>query len=254
LRYRVVTSFGPAGWELYGENFVKSYYRYWPSEIPLICAWEGQAPARHINGFDLLECEPARAFIERHKDDPRISGKAEHPNWPWGQKWIKKGYNYKFDALKFARKVFAIGAASRYMEQGKLFWIDADVRTHADVPAQLLEALLPDSASVCYLPRENWQHSECGFVGFNLDRIEARAFLTEFEDMYATDRFITECPCWHDSFVFDWLMEKRKPAACHIHNTSIAQPFDHSILGRYMTHLKGARKTGREGWKHNTAA
>lgn len=246
MRYRVLTSFSPEGYELCGKNFIETFQKFWPNEVKLLCAWEGQAPMSHLDGFDLLNYTPAKDFFERHKNNPMIAGKQPHPNWPWGKKW--KEYNFKFDAYKFAHKIFAIGAAARFIEDGKLFWFDADVYTHRAVPIHLLDVLLPDSVSFSYLPRPDYTHSECGFIGINLDRLEARALVTKFEDAFANDSFIDDYECWHDSYVFDRLVEKMKPVVHHIQNTSRAQPFDNSILGEYMTHLKGRRKHGERGW------
>lgn len=248
MRYTVVTSFGPAGWELYGRDFVDTFKQYWPEPVNLICAWEGPSPRADLNGFDLLETEPTRSFLRRHRDNPAIAGKAPYPNRPWGKKW--KDYNFKFDAYKFARKVFALNAAARYTEDGKLYWLDGDVRTFAPVGLKLLDDVLPDSASISYLPRPDYTHSECGFMGFNLDHLETRAFLAAFENCYATDTFLEEMETWHDSFVFDRLIERYQPQVFHVKHTSRAQPFDHSVLGQYMTHLKGRRKHGEAGWQH----
>lgn len=239
MRYSVVTSFGPAGWDLYGKTFVETFHKFWPPQVRLLCAWEGQAPLPDLLGFDLLNTEPARSFLDRHKDDPMIAGRVPHPKWPWGKKW--KDYNFKFDAYKFARKAFALTTAARCIEGGKLFWLDADVCTHAPVPISLLDDVLPDGVSLSYLARPDYTHSECGFIGLNLDRHETRMFLTAFEDTYASDEFLN-LKTWHDSFVFDWLVAKYLPTTYHLRHTSRAQPFDRSILGRYMTHLKGPRK------------
>jgi len=246
LRYSVVTSFSPEGWNLYGQNFVETFV-YWPRAVKLICVWEGAPPRGDLNGFDLLETEPARSFFTRHLDDPIIAGKVPHPKWPWDKKSEAKGYNFRFDAYKFAHKVFALTAASRYVEDGKLFWLDADVITHAPVSLELLDRVLPDLAAISYLPRHDYTHSECGFIGFNLDHNHTRRFLAAFEDVYASDDF-TKLEAWHDSFVFDRLVEWRKPPAFHLEHDSKSQPFDNSVLGNCMTHLKGRRKHGEPGW------
>lgn len=245
MRYTVLTSFSPAGWELYGERFVDTFNRFWRDDVKLIVAWEGQPPRPDLNGFDLLEYEPLRAFLERHSENPVMRGLKPHPDWPWGDKFVLEGYNFKFDAVKFCHKVFAIAAAANYVEDGKFYWLDGDVATHSDVPLSLLDLLLPETVSLSYLARPGYTHSECGFIGFNLDRLETRAFITAYEDAYASDYFVG-IETWHDSHVFDHLVAKRKPAVMHIPHSSRAQPFDLSILGQYMTHYKGPRKHGRQ--------
>src|SRR5262245_23580667 len=247
MRYTVVTSFSPDGWDLYGKNFVDTFDLYWPMTVKLICAWEGQAPRSDLEGFDLLETYPARTFIDRYKDHLIVHGTKPHPRWEWDRKSLAKGYNFRFDAYKFARKVFALAAAARYVENGKLFWFDADVVTHAPVTLELLDAVLPDTAALSYLPRPDYSHSECGFIGVNLECPEARSFIVAFQQIYATGDFM-DLKAWHDSYVFDWLVAAVNPPVFHLKHNSKAQPFDDSVLGTCMTHLKGRRKHGERGW------
>lgn len=246
MRHTVVTSFSPDGWKLYGRNFVGTFDTFWPMSVKLICVWEGQPPRADLNGFDLLETEPARSFFARHQDNPAMHGRAPH-QWS-GRKSKAEKYNFRFDAYKFAHKVFALTAAARYVEDGKLYWFDADVVTSRVVTLDLLHDVLPDHAAVSYLPRPDYSHSECGFIGFDLDKPEARAFLTAFESVYATDEFIN-LKEWHDSAVFDDLIARlRISNVHHLTHNSRAQPFDDSVLGSCMTHLKGRRKLGEVGW------
>lgn len=144
----VVTSFGPEGYELYGKKFIETFCQFWPKEVKLICAWEGAAPDSRLDGFDLLETEPARSFLERHKDNPVIHGAKEAPPAIWGKKGRRLGYSFRHDAYKFARKVFAVAAAAKYADGGRLFWIDADVVTLKSVPVYMLYAALPYTVSL----------------------------------------------------------------------------------------------------------
>jgi hypothetical protein len=240
----VVTSFSPEGFEQYGRACVESIQAYWPNSAQLLCYWEGEKPDG-VEGFDLLQIEPCKSFLGRHRGNPVFAGQAEDPRWRWGPKARRKGYSFRHDAYKFARKVFAVAHAAREVESGKLFWLDADTLTGTPVNGIFLNGVLPDDVSLSYLARHNY-HSELGFVGYNLDLIQTRAFLTVYEGVYSEDRF-TNYPAWDDCSVFDQLVSALKPEVKHIHHTSRAQPFDNSILGRYMTHLKGDRKFGGAG-------
>lgn len=234
----VVTSFSPALYEQVGHRCVESFSRYWPSDAELICYWE--KCSNGLLGYDLLDLEPCKSFLQRHEGNPVVAGKKPRDGCVWGPKARAQGYNFKFDAYKFARKVFAVAHAARCVNKGRLFWLDADIVTNAPVTEDLLKELLPDSVSLCYLPRERY-HSETGFVGYNLDRQETHSFLEAFESLYALDAFM-QVPQWTDSYIFDWLVAHRKPAVKHIPHNSMSQPFDDSELGSFMTHLKGKRK------------
>jgi hypothetical protein len=240
----VITSFGTTGYELYGRGFIETFRQFWPASVKLICAWEGPGP-HAVDGFDLLETEPCASFIRRHKSNPVVHGKRNQLPAEWGKKARLKGYSFRHDAYKFGRKVFAVAQAARFCEGGKLFWIDADVRTHRPMPEAVLNMLLPDDVSLCYLSRDHWNyHSELGFVGYNLDRLETHAFIAAYEARYANDEFLDSPTGWDDCNQFDRLVEKTKPAVRHIAHGSNSQPFDDSILGRYMTHQKGSKKLG----------
>lgn len=235
-----VTSFGTLGWEQYGRKFVDTFNAYWPKDVHLICAWEGPCPAAKLNGFDLLQTDRCAEFIERHRTNPIVQGIHDAPPARWAPKAKREGYSFRHDAYKFARKVFAVAAAARYVEGGRLFWIDADVETYAPVPKELLHKLLPDTISLCYLKRQRY-HSECGFVGYNLHRKETREFISAYENQYASDAFLAD-EFWDDCNQLDYLVKKLVPHAKWIAHARDAQPFDDSVLGRYMRHNKGKRK------------
>jgi hypothetical protein len=236
----VVTSFSPEGYDLYGKRFIETFKEFWPKEVKLICAWEGPSPDPKLDGFDLLSTEPARSFFEKHAEDLVIHGKLDAPPAKWAAKARREGYSVWHDAYKFAHKVFSICAATKYVEGGKLFWIDADVETHSQVPVGLLDSLLPDGTSLCYLARPGY-HSELGFTGYNLDVPLTRQFLDDYLAQYEQGLFVLD-PAWDDCHQFDYLVKSLVPKMIHIPHTSHSQPFDSSVLGKYMTHYKGRRK------------
>lgn len=239
----VVTSFSPQGYDLYGRRFIETFLRFWPQHVPLLVYYEGaeNCPAK-CEGVDLLETEPCRSFLARHGDNEFVKGRKQYPGRFW--KHALRDYNFRFDAYKFARKIFAISHAAR-RAQGKLFWIDADVVTRNRVPATLMDVLLPDDIALCYLPRPGY-HSECGFVGYNLEVKPTRALIAAFEKLYAWDEFLGFDE-WHDSYLFDRMVERFRPTTKLIAHNDRRQPFDAApLLIPYMTHLKGPRKEGGE--------
>jgi hypothetical protein len=239
--FTVITSFSPSGYEAYAHKFISSFFLNWPQEVNLICAWEGVHPDPNLNGFDLLSTEPARSFYFRWATSKIVKGLQEGEK-KWGPKARRKGYSFRHDAWRFSHKVFAVAAASRYIEGGKLFWIDADVVTNKPVPTRLLDSLLADRVHLCYLPRTNY-HSELGFVGYNLQHKETREFIEAYERQYSLDRFLSD-ENWDDCHQFDYLVKASDLRCSLLRSTSNAQPFDTSVLGEYMTHYKGARKPG----------
>lgn len=246
----VVTSCSLAGWEKYGRRFVETFDKYWPPSVSLYVVSEDQLPfmfsARSTPRYQVccslgdsmawqqfMEKYGAEAWVRGDSTCPRPSNVA--PRWR-----EDKGYNFRFDAYKFSKKVFAIEMIARRVREGRLLWIDADVLTFAEVPETLPERLLPSAYALSCLARPGY-HSECGFVGYNIDHSGAIHFLKAFAGLYASGE-VFNAPEYHDSFVFDWLRNKLLTATHHIPHRSKSHPFIASELGKYMDHLKGRRK------------
>lgn len=233
----VVTSFTPTGYDEYAKNFLLTHERWWCKEsIKLVLYTHNQKVDGHKR-VDLPSTEPAKSFLDRHKNNKTIQGLVELPGWTATDK--KLGYSFRYDAYKFARKVFALAHCARSLPKNtKLFWIDADVITHKPVDASLFHRCLPDDVSMCCLQNIG-DLTEVSFVGYNLYKSEARDFLAEFEGIYSQDRF-TGYPYWDDGHIFDYMVAHRRPNLKFLGYK--AHPFEASILGNYMEHLRGGSK------------
>ncbi len=244
----VLTSFSPKGYALIGCEMVRTFKQFWPDTIPLVCAYEGDRPEGVVEGFDLLATEPCRSFLAEYKDNPLANGTKQAKDRYWKR---PMPYNFRFDATKFARKIFAIAHVARTVE-GKLFWVDSDIVAHAPVTEEFLHGLLPDTAQVCCLHRPR-PYSECGFVGYNLDREPVRDMIGAFEQTFVTGDFFQHKE-WHDSWIFDRMLERFAISPTTIPGAGQKfrprykgppQPFEISILGKFCTHYKGPRKNVR---------
>lgn len=240
----VVTSCSAQGWLAYGNLFVKSFLEHWPDDIDLYIISEDKLPIvglpRRVQVWDLDENPRAKEFLEKYKTEKWAHGDV-HTAVPSNvNRRPRANGGFRFDAYKFSKKVFAIELVAKHMNQGRLFWVDADVVTFASVPVGFIETLLPEWAALSCLARPGY-HSECGFVGYNLDNQNAKRFIDEFANLYhsGTVFLLDE---WHDSWVFDWLRKKLTILTYDIPHRSKGHPFINSPLGQYMDHLKGARK------------
>jgi len=235
MQIAVITSCSLGGWNQYGQKCLQTILQHWPKEVAVHLVSEDKLPLNEVKGservlvWNLLEHHTdAKAFYTRHKDNKRAHGRA------------RSGYNFREDAFKFSKKVFAIDLVARYYMEGRLLWLDADTVTLKDIPLEFLEKLLPEEFDVGYLARRSY-HSECGFIAYNMNRIEARNFIRRFAELYTKDE-VFSIKEWHDSWVFDWLRTSQPIKSYPIPHTNNAHPFVYSDLGKYMDHLKGARK------------
>lgn len=246
MKYTVITSFHEAGLKQYGQRMIDTFEANWPAEVDLIvCAENCQPKTTRVNSivYDLLnERADLRAFVERHKDNPKAHGLAGPP-----ETWTPKKA-YRWSAVRFCYKVFSKALCADRLPGGWMIWIDGDSHTHSPVPIEWLSKVCPDTAMVSYLGRGEKYHSECGWVAYNLDHPDTRRFIKEFVEMYNTDAIFNELE-WHDSYIWD-VVRKRYESNKGFFNLNpnhegkglAGHPFINSELGLYMDHVKGDRK------------
>lgn len=241
----VVTSFSNEGYNKYGKEFVRTFLKNWPSEIRLIVAHEGvdESGLKGTTHFNLLETKMCSDFVEKYKDDAVVQGRKPHPDHKWRPNALRGGYNFRYDAYKFARKPFAIEFASQLVND-KLLWMDADMITRKLVTVGFIDRLLPDEIGVTHLARPGY-HTECGFVGYNLRHSNVRKFIEDFAEKYSSGDFL-QCEEWHDSWVFDRILEKSDIKTHRIPWGDKMIPVETSCLGEYFYHFKGARKDSEQ--------
>jgi len=257
--FAAVTTCHAAGYAEHGRRMVETFGQHWPSEVPLLLYAEGFVPdaAPCLQVHDLLaDCPELVAFKARHADKPLAHGKTRRfrPKLALKAKppWIKiKGRNwgdgYRWNAVRFAHKVYAILHAARHVDTDVLIWIDADTAFFADVDLARLERYMPPDRMVGFLERPRNTHTECGFVSYNLRHPGVQRFLDEFEAMYTQDELFDEYE-FHDSFLFDVVRRRAEARGDLGYDISegIGQRASHvlinSSLGEFMDHMKGNRK------------
>lgn len=232
----IVTSCSAKGWEEYGQYCIPTIIQNWPEDITVHFVTEDiidftELPVLSKDRFHTWPLSISvyyRTFYDRYKYNQRARGTTIH-----------NFYNYKFDAWKFSKKVFAIQMISTLFPTGRLIWLDADVNTFKPIPKEMLKRLSPDDTHLTFLARKN-MHSECGFVIYNLNHLETRQFILQFAEIYSTGGMFN-LKEWHDSYVFDWLRENFRPKLqeFQIPHTNPLHPFNYSELGLYMDHWKG---------------
>ena len=235
----LLTSFSAKGYDKYGHRLLSGIRHFMPGTALSVYS-ENVRQMPPLHRFALLyplDRVPTFArFHARHKDSLLYSGREVGPTWKQADR--DKGYCFRYDALKFCRKVFAIADASRLINHGSLTWIDADVYNIASPPVGFFEHLT--EMDVAYLGRTS-AHSECGFIHFKLPA--AMPLIGAWENFYASDRFINERE-YHNSYLFDLARAEVPSVRCE----SISRPGSRghvwvdSPLGRYFDHTKGDRK------------
>ena len=246
--YTIVTTFNQAGYDLYGSRMIQSFLKNWPIGVKLYvyaedCDVKERAP--NLSVFNLHAASPELVrFKQQWKNEPRANGDVSAD--PVRSKRKDAGKGFKWDAIRFAHKVYSIFAAARATQDDFLVWMDADNYCHSPISQERLEQLIPVTKDLCYLGRKG-KFSECGLYAMNLRSPAIQKFLAAFENMYEdAENGIFTLAEWHDSFVFDAV--RRGLPMLHELNWSEGlvvgegHPLINSEWGAYLDHLKGARK------------
>lgn len=173
----------------------------------------------------------------------------EHQNFINQFKHRDHPTEYRLQAARFCHKIFVL---KRVMDKAMMLapeirpthiiWWDADARLTCPVAPEELEAIMPTGEeAVSYLGRRDWDHSECGFMGFSLDKGKA---IIDFMFAYYVQGLVFSLPQWHDSYLFD---VARKNYICK--NLSEGVPGNNvwaqTALGAFSEHWKGEAAKAR---------
>lgn len=245
----VVTTFHEAGLKKYGQRMINTFIDTWPNEITLHLYPEEcnpQVPDHNRITLKRLEEVPElKKFKERWKNVPKANGDVTDD--PIRSKRKDAGKGFKWDAVRFAHKVYAIFDCARTTDADILFWMDADTVCHSPIRLETVENFCPEDIDLGYLGREG-KYSECGLYSLNLRKPVVQNFLREFQRMYDdAEHGIFTLAEWHDSFVFDAVRIKFRTQMKELNwSANIIKGEGHPLInsewGAYLDHLKGDRK------------
>ena len=239
MKYTILTSFNQKYWDDVAKDNVRLVDQNWPKNQEIILYHQlenidNQDLSSRVIWKDLYQnCPDLVRFAEQWKDNPRANGVGEKKN------------AFRWNAIKFAHKTFAIWHAAKQQKDGWLVWLDCDSFVFQKIDQPFLDLIFPNNKIVCYLGRKG-KYSECGFMGFNLGRQETRKFLEDWENVYLSGEFI-DLPETHDSWIFDYMKNKSESKDMFFKLNENAptdkNPFTNSLLGTHMAHAKGGDKT-----------
>ena len=247
MKYAVVTTFNDAGRAKYGQKMIDSFCEKWPEEVALHIYPELCNPAirnhNHVTLKRLEEVEELMKFKEKWKNVPKANGDVSAD--PIRSRRKDAGKGFKWDAVRFAHKVYAIFHCAKETDADILIWMDADTICHSPITMETIQRLIPADKDLCFLGRKG-KFSECGLYAMNLRSPAVQKFLEKFQWMYdSAELGIFTLEEWHDSFVFDVVRRNSTlnelDWSSHL-ITGEGHPLINSEWGAYLDHLKGGRK------------
>ena len=253
----VLTTFHQPGLEKYGQRMIDSFAEKVDPRIKLIVYAEDCKPnnpnEENILILDAKQSLPKlNAFKARWGNVDKANGippddiKARRP-----RDHHKK---FKWDAIRFANKVYAVFDACERSKDGCV-WMDADTFVHSDWSYEDFVDLLPKDAYITYVGRgkgsQTWP--ECGFYGLNLNHPVCHEFLKEFERMYEdAENGMFLLDEWHDSYIFGEVLKMYNQFPSHDYSADMylreaksgggGHPLINGPLGKWIDHMKGGRK------------
>lgn len=229
----VTTTFPNFMWDTYAKAMLLGFVKYWPKDIPLL-----------VNLDDDLLFDEVRNIL-REDDGVCCGWSKEHFEFVERNKDKDDKDNYRKQAVRFCHKPFALKHTLDCIEEAKksnapdvpryLIWMDADVITTSQVTEEALRASLPKNGDeVAYLGREDWDHSECGWLAFDLENSGGEVIESLYQ-YYVTDD-LYKLEQWHDSYIFDQIAAQKT-------NLTEGKPgmdiWQHSPMAAFSVHHKG---------------
>lgn len=235
MNIAVITTFPNSSWPVYAQKALQSFAQYWPAEIPLMVHLDDDLlfdqVSKALRPQDAIAVgweDDHKAFVERNKDK-------DHPT------------DYRKQAVRFCHKVFAIKRAMDAAMKARaekspdapryLVWMDADVHTTQPVTLDDIKQCLPkDGDAVAYLGRKDWDHSECGWLAFDLES-DGDALINRVFEHYCLDKVFNQVQ-WHDSWIWDIEIDHKR----NLNLTEDKPGMDiwpHSPMGKWSIHYKG---------------
>jgi hypothetical protein len=145
LKIAVVTTFHEAGLKEYAQYMIDTFCKNWPTEVTLHIYPEKCNPAiknhDHVTLTDLDSVANLTTFKEKWKNVPKANG--DVANDPVRSKRKDAGKGFKWNAVRFAHKVYAITDCAKTTEADILIWMDADTICHSPITLERLRQLIP---------------------------------------------------------------------------------------------------------------
>jgi hypothetical protein len=235
--YNIITSFNETYWQEIAKDNIRRLDQLWPVKETILLYHQlpkiDSSFSNRVQWLDLYEkCPELLVFANKWKDDVRANGLSGKKN------------AFRWNAIKFCHKTFAIWHAAKHQKSGWLIWLDCDAILLKSIDKDFLRKTCPSDKCISYLGRKG-KYSECGFVAYNLDRPETRKFLEDWENLYISGEFVNLQET-HDSWTFDHIRKtfNNPNLFCDLnaHSTTDKNPFNNSLIGTHLVHAKGTDK------------
>jgi hypothetical protein len=249
--FSVVTTFNQSGYDRYGSRMIDTFLENWPRDIQLWVYAENcdvQQQHSRLYVLDFHATVPALvAFKQRWGNDLRASGRQVTSEFKPQE--ARDGYAFRWDAVRFSHKVYAVCHHARNHAGDVMLWMDADMVCHSPITGEFISSQIPELYGIAFLGRAK-KFTECGLYALNMRQQATQSFVEQFQGAY-DDGSIFEMSEWNDCWVFDRIRERVQiqfPTWRQLNWTEgfskqgEGHPLINTPWGAYLDHLKGQRK------------
>jgi hypothetical protein len=225
MRIEVITTFSESNYQEYAEEHIRTWKEHFDSSINLtfyVDNLDRQYIAHQV--LPLEQTVPAlTAFKQRHKD------------------FVPK--DFRFDAVRFSHKSYAICHAGLHSSADLLIWLDADVIAQRSINPQWLAQKLPAGHLAGYLGRSRF--TETGFLIFDRRHSHAEQLFVKWQEQYDQDLMFDGAKSGKtDCHAFDRARVELQAQGVEFHNLNLPeQKHAFHALYPYLVHHKGDSKT-----------
>jgi hypothetical protein len=230
---------------------IDTFLSNWPASITLTvyaedCSVQQKDPRLEV--LDFHTSVPAlTAFKQRWGNEPKARGLVAMG--PADRKGKQPGIGFRWDAIRFSHKVYAVCDHARRHPGDVMFWMDADMVCHSAISEEFISSQIPEPYGIAFLGRAK-KFTECGLYALDLRDPATQSFVTQFQGAY-DDGSLFDMSEWNDCWVFDRVRERvqmQNPLWRQLNWTAgfskqgEGHPLINTPWGAYLDHLKGRRK------------
>lgn len=271
MRFWIVTTFANKAWDEYASHAVHSLVKFLPQHFKLCVGLDNELMASKVKmclegGEEdtiFTNADTAYSQSAQNRGEKLTVGtkrnyeilterSADHREFITLHAGRDHPHDYRMQAARFCHKIFFLkhffDEAIQTQGPNKpafVVWWDADAHLTRPVTEDEFLAVMPDAHQACsYLGRKDWDHSECGFMGFNVEHQGATDIL-DFMVTYYKQGLVFSLPQWHDSYLFD---VARDGIPCKNISEGVAgnNVWAKTNLGLFSEHWKGPQAKTRK--------
>jgi hypothetical protein len=195
MSVKVITTFSRAGKELYGNQFIDTFLKYWPEDVSLTVYYEDWVPELINPRIEYINIDSAIPEVNQFRDHCQIEISKLTDKKSKRINWFNKAIRWSFKSLVMYTELKR--KQTRY-----IIWLDGDVSTLKSPVPNFAQTVLHGNAFASQLEFiKGANHCESGIVVFDTGHPDASKIITHIENGYVDMKVLTLDKPW-DGF---WL-------------------------------------------------